>query len=165
MNFAEKISTKVLLECCEIYFAYGSNMDRERIRKRCPSATILGLGILEEYKLVFNTVGNKAEGKGGGIANIIPSPGHVVYGVLYRIPKKELERLNNIEIEMNYEVKVLKIRMHNFETIRAVIYVGNNSMESKYSPTKEYKNFIVKGMRENQFPVDYQRQVIELMDN
>ncbi len=38
---------------CEIYAAYGSNMNLRQMALRCPSAEILGSGVLENYKLTF----------------------------------------------------------------------------------------------------------------
>ena len=35
------------------YFAYGSNLDKQAMRFRCTSATPVGRGVLEGYKLVF----------------------------------------------------------------------------------------------------------------
>ncbi len=45
----------------KIYIAYGSNMNVEQMRRRCPSAKQIGVGILKDYKLTF---------RGTGVANI-----------------------------------------------------------------------------------------------
>ena len=37
-----------------VYIAYGSNMDVEQMAIRCPRARIIGTGILENWRLMFN---------------------------------------------------------------------------------------------------------------
>ena len=36
-----------------LYFAYGSNMSERRLRKRVPSAKVVGTGILKNHCLTF----------------------------------------------------------------------------------------------------------------
>ena len=50
-----------------IYIAYGSNMNIEQMKRRCPKATPIGKGILKDYKLVFK-----------GVADVIKSTGDEV---------------------------------------------------------------------------------------
>jgi len=37
-----------------LYFAYGSNMDWNQIRGRCPSASFLGIAVLLDHRLAFS---------------------------------------------------------------------------------------------------------------
>ena len=37
----------------KIYIAYGSNMDLEQMRYRCPNAKMKGTGVLENWRLMF----------------------------------------------------------------------------------------------------------------
>ena len=46
------------------YFAYGSNMDEERLKERCPDSKSVGSGVLKGYKLVFNKIANAERGIG-----------------------------------------------------------------------------------------------------
>lgn len=149
----------------ELYFAYGSNVDKERIRKRCPSARVIVTGKLQGYKLVFNMMGNKSEGKGGGIANITKSAGDHVYGILYRIDIKELEKLNALEISMNYEVEQLNISVSESVSATAIVYICRQESDVTYVPTKNYKEFILNGMKKHKFPQDYQILVEKIMES
>ena len=36
-----------------LYFAYGSNIDLEKMARRCPAAQVVGPGIPENYELAF----------------------------------------------------------------------------------------------------------------
>lgn len=147
----------------ETYFAFGSNVDLDRIRKRCPSAQSLTTGKLEDYKLVFNMMGNKEEGKGGGIANIEESIGDYVLGALYRIDKQELQELNVLEQSMNYSVETMDIIVTEDYSIDATVYISHEKSSERYAPTKSYRNFIIKGMESNKFPDDYQSEVKRMM--
>jgi gamma-glutamylcyclotransferase (GGCT)/AIG2-like uncharacterized protein YtfP len=55
-------------------FAYGSNLNRYQMSKRCPAARPFGRMRINDYTLVFD-----------GVADIIHSPGHVVEGACYWI--------------------------------------------------------------------------------
>ena len=35
------------------YLAYGSNLNLEQMAKRCPTAKPVGIGLLEDYRLIF----------------------------------------------------------------------------------------------------------------
>ena len=37
----------------KLYVAYGSNLNREQMRYRCPTAKFVGTGIIEGYELQF----------------------------------------------------------------------------------------------------------------
>lgn len=41
------------MKMSRIYIAYGSNMDMEQMKFRCPDAQLLGTGILENWRLMF----------------------------------------------------------------------------------------------------------------
>jgi gamma-glutamylcyclotransferase (GGCT)/AIG2-like uncharacterized protein YtfP len=58
----------------KLYFAYGSNMDVEQMRFRCPAAKPVKPYALAGYRLVFRRV-----------ADIIPDPDRSVHGVLWSI--------------------------------------------------------------------------------
>lgn len=36
-----------------LYVAYGSNLNVEQMKYRCPTAKVYGMGILKDYKLLF----------------------------------------------------------------------------------------------------------------
>ena len=58
------------------YFAYGSNMDGDRLRERGVRFYKRERGVLEGYRLVFNKRSSK--GSREGYANIIKEEGSVV---------------------------------------------------------------------------------------
>ncbi len=56
-----------------LYFAYGSNLDQQQMRKRCPGARVLAPGVLRGYRIAF---GNHSVKRGGAVATIVPYPRH-----------------------------------------------------------------------------------------
>jgi len=69
-----------------LYFAYGSNMNPFRISSRCPGAYPLGPGILRNYKLTERLY-----------ADIDFQEGAAVFGFLYLITERNLQRLDSFE--------------------------------------------------------------------
>jgi gamma-glutamylcyclotransferase (GGCT)/AIG2-like uncharacterized protein YtfP len=77
-----------------VYFAFGSNLSGERMLRRCPSAVLLGAGSLRGYRLVF--AGFSCTWN-GSVATIVPARGECVPGLLYRISRADLARLDAFE--------------------------------------------------------------------
>jgi gamma-glutamylcyclotransferase len=77
------------------YFAYGSNMLLERLRRRCPSAKTIGVSTLNGYTLEFS----KPSKDGSGKATIVKSEatGARVVGVIFEVGTSELEELDHAE--------------------------------------------------------------------
>jgi gamma-glutamylcyclotransferase len=74
-----------------VYFAYGTLLDINGMRKYCPSAKPLGVMGLEGYRLGFSTCG--ADPSVGG-CTLVEDPRNIMYGVLYGLPAKELADLH-----------------------------------------------------------------------
>ncbi|XP_049641273.1 gamma-glutamylcyclotransferase isoform X2 [Suncus etruscus] len=78
-----------------LYFAYGSNLLRQRIHLRNPSAQFCCVARLQDYKLDFgNAQGKTSETWHGGIATIFESPGDEVWGVVWKMNKSNLSSLD-----------------------------------------------------------------------
>lgn len=74
-----------------LYFAYGSNMDPRRMSERAPRARALGPGRLDGFHLEFNLYSTEWE---GGVTNLEPDAGAHVWGILWQMPRSELDALN-----------------------------------------------------------------------
>ena len=69
-----------------LYLAYGSNMLPERMMRRCPGATALGVARLPNYRLTERLY-----------ADIDFAEGECVHGVLYLINERHLRNLDMYE--------------------------------------------------------------------
>ena len=70
-----------------LYFAYGANMERAAMRRRCPGATALGTGRLSGWRYLI------AQGYG----SVARASGRSVFGVLWRLTPRDLAALNLFE--------------------------------------------------------------------
>lgn len=61
------------------YFAYGSNMLRERLVARVSTAQAVAVGVVRDYRLDFAKVSADGSGKG----DMVASPGDEVWGLVH----------------------------------------------------------------------------------
>src|SRR3989339_19857 len=131
-----------------LYFAYGSNMYSKYFSSRIISAKSVGGSYLKDKKVLFN----KRSLDGSGKANIVDSPGHVTWGVLYAINASDLEILNRIEI--GYSLILVKAWSLDGNLVEAVSYVSTNLTDEPV-PYEWYKNLVIAGAIEHDLPKDY----------
>ncbi|HZP71631.1 MAG TPA: gamma-glutamylcyclotransferase family protein [Pseudolabrys sp.] len=98
-----------------LYFAYGSNMNRRAMRRRCPDARALGPAVLEGHRFFIGL-----EGWG----SVAPSAGGIVHGVLWRLTPRDIAALHAYELVHRglYEVRFLTVRAGS-RRVRAMIYL------------------------------------------
>lgn len=75
----------------KLYVAYGSNLNKEQMKDRCPGAEFVGTGSIENYELQF---------KGslhGAHATIAPKEGSSVPVGMWTIKKRDESRLDMYE--------------------------------------------------------------------
>lgn len=93
------------------YFAYGSNMNPERVRQRGLDIVHLAGARLEGFALAFDKTSSAHPGLGH--ANLVLAPGRVVEGVLYwlRTPA-EIGKMDRFEsAPVNYSREVIGVRV------------------------------------------------------
>lgn len=89
-----------------LYFAYGSNLDIEQMRQRCPSARVIGVGRLSDHRLAFSRY---SDSRGGGVADIVPDEGQVVWGLLYDVSERDLK--GNLDRYEGYPRHYTRLRL------------------------------------------------------
>ncbi|MCG8425058.1 MAG: gamma-glutamylcyclotransferase [Proteobacteria bacterium] len=142
------------------YFAYGSNMLRQRLEARVGSVVLIGTARLDGYGHSFSKLGRDGTGKG----NILPAPGQVVHGVVYRLTGEQIISLRRFE--GGYEQFSLSVILHEqgertpqkglnvqVESFRAIRPV------QPLRPTREYVAYYERGMREHRLPGEYARLI------
>lgn len=77
-----------------LYAAYGTNMDAEQMRARCPHSPSRGTGWLEGWRLAF---GGEDLGWEGALATVLEEPGSRVFVMLYDIPPRDEAALDHWE--------------------------------------------------------------------
>lgn len=127
------------------YFAYGSNMDEERMKSRQVYIKQKFRGVLSGWKLVFNKIADSS--KGTSYANIIYCRDSKVEGIIYETDEISIKNLNRNEgVPKHYKKRTIKIKDDYNQVIDCVVYIANPSMVKEgLKPTKEYLNYLLKG--------------------
>jgi cation transport regulator ChaC len=127
-----------------LYFAYGSNIDPERLKGRSVNFLHAEHGALEDYALSFNKRSKKFFDR--GFANVTPSVGEHVEGVLYQVTEEDLLKLDKFEgCPTHYERVSLPI-VAKTGLVTAYVYVAKKEwIVEGLKPTKEYLNHLMKG--------------------
>lgn len=103
-----------------LYFAYGSNMDEEQMKDRCPDATTVGTARLPGYRFIINSL---------GVATVVPDGSSAVHGVLWRITAECEARLDRYEgVEWGtYTKETLGVEAEDGQAIEALVYLAGDS--------------------------------------
>lgn len=135
-------------------FAYGSNMNINRLKNRVPSAVKISNGFIEGFSLKCSKLSKDSSGK----ATVIKTDNKkdLVWGVLFEIDEKEKPLLDRAE-GLNYGYDELIIDVNDGKEIhKAQIYIANDkSVDEGLKPFSWYKAYITEGAKENQLPNDY----------
>jgi gamma-glutamylcyclotransferase len=75
-------------------FAYGSNMNWDQMRERCPSSRFVGIAVLSDHRLAFT---RKSIKRGCGVADVVAEDGARVWGVVYEIADLDVGTLDASE--------------------------------------------------------------------
>jgi hypothetical protein len=127
-----------------LYFAYGANMERSAMRKRCPGATALGPARLAGWRYVI------ADGYG----SVAPARGMCVYGVLWRLTPRDLAALNAFEsLDSGLYRRMFLTVEAATGRVRALIYIGRR--RGKRKPMPGYQERLVAAAQDWQLPSFY----------
>lgn len=141
-------------------FSYGSNMLFNRIKTRAESARIYAKAHIKGYKLKFHKRSSK---DGSGKANILDTNNSedIIWGIVVCIDKSDKTKLDRIEgLGYGYEEKSLIVTLENNEEIKTTAYVATNDyIDDNLKPFDWYYNFVVAGAKENNFDIDYIKNI------
>ena len=142
------------------YFAYGSNMDAERLfsERLVPAGVPAGpriAGRLDNWLLVFDKEARRPAGAGAG--NIVPRDGAVVHGTLNLLPPEGfavLDRYEGVD-GGHYERRVVRVQRGDGEgEVDAITYVALKTAGG-LRPTRAYLAYLLAG--QDLLPPDYVR--------
>lgn len=140
------------------YFAYGSNMDADRLfeKRLRPGGVMPGervAGRLDGWQLAFNKAARVPAGAGAG--NIILQAGSSVHGTLNALPARGFDILDHFEgvAAGHYERRAVRVMRPDVGTsVEAITYVALKVGEG-LRPTREYLGFLLAGR--DLLPADY----------
>jgi gamma-glutamylcyclotransferase (GGCT)/AIG2-like uncharacterized protein YtfP len=128
-----------------LYFAYGSNMSRAPMRARCPTAREAGTATLAGHRLIITS---------DGYASVVPEPGGIVYGLLWRLAPRDLAALNTYEsLDTGlYRIVTLPVRAGTRQ-VPAMVYLARTRTPGP--PRPGYLEAVLAAARELELPADY----------
>lgn len=154
------------------YFAYGSNMDKTQMMKRCPSAEVFGIAMLPDHELYFP---RKSKRWGCGVASIMQCKGKNVWGVIY-----DMQNPNDVSILDEKEGFYGKGNPLNcYEKDSCVIFLDGNKNNSIIADTyiaipmssgpfftnSQYLNSLINGAKSHNLPDTYIKKLLQIETN
>lgn len=144
-----------------LYFAYGSNIDPERIRKRIGRIPPSQRARLPSYRLAFN----KRALNGGVHANIMQEAKQEVWGVVYQCTHEEIDVLDQFEgvAGGHYRRERVSVKLEDGEVVDAITYVaGDAFIYAEGRPSQEYLRHIIQGARQHGLSEEYVKSIEDL---
>lgn len=146
-----------------LYFAYGSNLDPEQMRKRCPGHHVVGLAELRDHRVTFPLTSHDW---GGGVAGLAVAHGESVWGVVYELTPEDLAALDRYEHFVGpgnqhnlYDRETVSVQLVRADDgsfprrLRPWTYLPRSANPSP--PSRRYLDAIVEGARHHRLPDDY----------
>ncbi len=142
-----------------LIFAYGSNMNINRLTQRVSSATKVANVFLRGYKLVCNKVSKDGSAKANMEKSDIATD--IVWGILFEIDNNEKPMLDIAEgLGKGYNEDCLTFTdENNLKHIAQVYIADSKSINNCLVVYNWYKEFIITGAIINQLPADYITQL------
>jgi len=115
------------MEKTKLYVAYGSNLNLAQMAKRCPSAKVVGCGVLKDYQLTFRRV-----------ATIEPQIGAEIPVGVWEITPSDERKLDIYEgYPSYYRKEMVTVNLPN-RTVDAMVYIMNGG-EPQLPPDGYYR--------------------------
>ncbi len=132
-----------------LYFAYGANLSRAAMRRRCPGARAVGPALLEGYRFFIGI---------DGWGSVKPGAGDRVHGVVWRLTPRDIAALHAYELlhEGLYDVRHLPVRM-GARRVPAMVYLLRRRSPGR--PKPGYVELIAASARDWNLPERYVRSV------
>ena len=129
------------------YFAYGSCMcpiDLKRSLLEDMHDYVVGKAILEGYRLGFY---RKSKLRNCGVLDIVPDAKNYVEGVLYKLPWRLSDRLDEREeVPQNgYKRELIKVKSADRHYHQVRTYVVVNKLEQEIAPNEWYAQVVLRG--------------------
>ena len=124
------------------YFAYGTDLGHETMKKICPDCKPLFPAELPNYKLAFTGWERKWR---GGIATIRPFRGGRVMGGVYEISDRDMKLLDRQQgYPTRYDWLNIIVIPKGGDPVEAVTYIRREQSEET-EPSKQYLEAMRKG--------------------
>ncbi len=149
-----------------LYFAYGSNMNWNQMRERCPSSRFVGMAVLREHKLAFTRM---SVTRGCGVSDVVAEDGAQVWGVVYEIGDIDVGKLDTSEgfrpgrDKNSYDRRECLVYLdgEGQQPLTVFAYFGEPQRNPPLS-NAVYKDLILAGARHWHLPEEYIRELEQI---
>jgi cation transport regulator ChaC len=129
------------------YFAYGSCMCPVDLKRTLGESThqyVLGPSYLKGYRLGFY---RRSQKRNCGVLDVVKDPGSTVEGVLYRLPWRLSDRLDEREEvpRGGYRHEAVDVVCHQQSYTNVRTYVVVNKLPEELAPNDWYFNVVLRG--------------------
>lgn len=133
------------------YFAYGTNLNLDQMKVRCPNIKIIKMVLLKDFTLYFTS---------RSIPSIKYEDNAETWGVLFDIDKSCENSLDKYEgFPTLYLKKNIEVIDKDGGKFDCFAYVANEVQEGK--PGRQYLEKLLAGAVQNNLPEDYIEQIKE----
>ena len=132
-----------------LYFAYGSNLNRQQMESRCPGSKYIKNYYRKGYKLSFSWKPTRRQFT--GVANIVKKAGSKVPGTIYKINSKDREQLR---IHEGYYRNVYDEKFFLLNKKKILYYMMDRGFILK-RPSKDYVKIVKKGYEDRNLDNEY----------
>ena len=145
------------------YFAYGSNLHPMRLLERIPSANLISVVELKNYRLTFH----KKSTDGSAKCNLLETgeSSDSVHGVIYEIKPEHKEKLDGFEGKgQGYTDNQIRFQVQEQEYNCFTYLAQQSHIVDSLKPYHWYKEMVILGAKYLKFPDSYVSS-IELVES
>ncbi len=136
-----------------LYFAYGSNMDIDAMRARCPSSKVVGPARLARHRFYIMSQ---------GYASVARHPHGEVHGLLWDLALADIRPLDRYEnVAGGLYTKSVQPVLTGAGAKRALIYYGTSLEQGR--PLPGYLENVIRAAETAQLPAGYLRDLKRLL--
>jgi hypothetical protein len=137
------------------YIAYGSNLNVRQMAMRCPTARLVGTGVLEDYELQFKGAPY------GAFATIGRKAGTAVPVAVWSLRPGDERSLDSYEgYPSHYFKKDLPVSMDDGSELTAMVYIMNQRMGFGV-PDQRYYNTVYEGYENCGLDINILNQAVD----
>jgi gamma-glutamylcyclotransferase (GGCT)/AIG2-like uncharacterized protein YtfP len=144
-----------------LYFAYGSLLDPDRIKQAAPGSRFVFIAHYPETKLDFVAVDEN-----GAVPTLTKESGHTVWGGVFEIPDDDVDSLTRAEAaegrQPGFDLKAVD-REGNKHDCLTFVAVGEVNGDQRPSP--EYLQSMINGARHWSLPAGWVMGLEDLSDD
>ena len=145
----------------DIYYAYGSNLNLRQMARRCPTAELLGTGVIPDYELLF-----RGREEGMSYLTVRPCPGAQVPVAAFSVQPSDVHELDLYEDVPSglYRIEPIATEVcgsgrNSCGVLEGFWYVMND--DRRLPPSQEYWDTIVEGYHDMGFDVTLLEKALE----